>query len=501
MHKQTDKLLIVLLMVVVISSTISTRKYSKSHAQRASKFLDGKKSWLRQFMVRNAVKQNDQNGSQRYFSTRQYKANTQESQSRQHDQNIRPLKLAERLSLISEESLKKVKSSFNHSITTNSSIKTGDKRKKKLTNIATDIHMQSQLPFQSADRKPKSSMKKINDIISQVKYPKYEETAFNKQTADHKNFKKSAEMHPGQKTTNPNSLLSKAEIDTGIVLEAPAETTDWKADNAKSNMQPSASIKFTSNNSNMVYEAGDFNNTHISQLLMAVADIELYFTTLFYAMQFQEKDMKEETDHPTKFPKTHLDVLMAVILRDSTKVKGSIVELEERIESIQLNFHNVLDFFELKNEFEDIKVKAGFDHEVLEDMENRLLKEVNNTADKFRVLKTYLHNLETSYKNLLSFISTGRKSRLTAANPDGSYSEHASLNKAFVSLFERLRLSLMASLKNLKDQVFLIKQQKIVFDKVFNESKNAIQISRATNSNWIYPITIVLITVSTALLI
>jgi len=501
MPKPIVKVLIVIAIATAVSATISARKYSSSHAQRHTKKVEDRRSRLRKFLGKLAAKRNRQLITNHFISLEPSNNRLRTGQLKDTEDNNRLMKPSKKLNAISMARVKEVKSVYKNLIAQNSSIKTARQsaigQRKRLSNI----RMSSQFSSQSALKQPMFGNKKPLRIASPATISASYKSSHSDQTSDTKNINNFdlTKKHP--EINDENSLKPKSEDDYGITVKAPEEASARQADAGESIAQSSDSIEFARSSPNMIYETGDFNNIHISQLLLTLADIELYFTDVFHAMRFQAKDMQSEMENASKFPKTHLDVLMLVLLRDSAKIKGKVSHLQERVESIQVNFHNVLDFFELKNEFEELKVKTGFDHGALEEMENRLLKEVEKTAEYFQQMRFYLHGLEVSHKSLLAFIAKEKSSRRESERSSNLLNSHASLDKDFVAAFEKLRLKLMTNLKHLKDQVFLIKQQKLVFDRVFNESKNGVQISRATNGNWIYPITVVLITISAALLI
>jgi hypothetical protein len=499
MQSPVKKLTTLLLIAVAMTAITSAKKHTGSNFQRTAKFNGGQKNWLRKFMMRNVLRKNERQDSSQYLPVRTSIVKGKGSGWSLDDAGSRAMRLGERGSGFLREEGKRVKISSGRLILRHSSItikqKNAQQEKMEFRN-SKKVH---QSITRSAENGIGFKQKHVAayNVLSEVQVEDL--TPTNQSPIDDQVYNENSSLSSIQKKTHSNPIFSKAAIDIGDETESSSKSTYSMENSSESQENPSASIEFSSHHPNSIYEAGDFNNLHISQLLMAVADIDLYFTNLFSAFKFPETDSHSQPA-PSQTHNAHQEALISTCLRDSPKVEESIGNLEQRIESIHLNFHNVLDFFGLKNDFEDIKIKTGFDHNVLEDMEERLLKEVDATGEKFRALSWHLLTLGMEYKNLVSFIKKAKALKSTDITTQ-NLSHGRKTAKQLGLTFKRLRFEITNSLKGLKDQIFLIKQQKLVFDRVFNESKNAIQISRTTNGNWIYPITVVLITVSTALLI
>ena len=102
-----------------------------------------------------------------------------------------------------------------------------------------------------------------------------------------------------------------------------------------------------------IYEAGDFNNVHISNLLLAAKQIEEALNFLFRPLNPQtqgllSKGLKSNAENANRSAIHAQFEQFAIFSRKSLAlVRVQITRIEAWLDSIHLNFHNVLHFFEL----------------------------------------------------------------------------------------------------------------------------------------------------------
>jgi hypothetical protein len=305
-----------------------------------------------------------------------------------------------------------------------------------------------------------------------------------------------------------NSDKVKKEKDRGVLSRdfGPSQRKIHSQVNSIFKFQKRSISKFKSENRRYSHRGGNFDNVHISRILILLTQIQDYLVSLLktitaiHACLRKNKDTLSKDDYILEQEILN-EIIDKNIEKDFSKIQQSFADLENIINPDSYNFHNVLNFFNLKSKFEDIKIKVDFDHNFIDEFEENLFREVDRVVRNFNLLRLETAKLKNNHLDLLKFIKGKKKFKISGENENNYAETNIKALNTYKTIVKSFKLGLQNNIEEIKEIALTIKLQKLVFDKIFHDSLNKIQQPSKTKSSWISSITVGLILISAALLI